>query len=78
MITNMKACGYALITALVNGSLALALMLLVEFAVSGTLSVTEPYLYAGLLVGLVVFVGQFLRQRHLCRTADRLQQDQAG
>ncbi|SDW39254.1 hypothetical protein [Marinobacter mobilis] len=67
MSPTMKACSKALLTALINGVLAFALMLLVEFGVSGTLHITEPYLWAGLLVCLVVFVAQFLRQRHLCR-----------
>jgi hypothetical protein len=42
-------------------------MLLVEFAISGTFQLAEPYLWAGLLIGLVIFFGQFWRQRHLCR-----------
>ncbi len=67
MTPNLKACGRALLTALINGSLALLLMLLVEFAISGTLRITAPYLWAGVLVCLVIFIAQFLRQRHLCR-----------
>jgi hypothetical protein len=42
-------------------------MLLVEFAISGTFQVAEPYLWAGFLIGIIIFGGQFLRQRHLCR-----------
>lgn len=67
MRPNLKACGQAMMTAVVNAVLALALMLLVEFAISGTFQVAEPYLWAGLLIGLVIFFGQFWRQRHLCR-----------
>ncbi|PXX89745.1 hypothetical protein DIT71_14655 [Marinobacter vulgaris] len=67
MRPDLKACGQAMITALVNAVLALALMLLVEFAISGTFQLAEPYLWAGLLIGLVIFFGQFWRQRHLCR-----------
>lgn len=67
MKPNLKACGQAMMTAVVNAVLALALMLLVEFAISGTFQLAEPYLWAGLLIGLVIFFGQFWRQRHLCR-----------
>ncbi|WP_323751303.1 hypothetical protein [Marinobacter sp.] len=67
MITNLKACGHAMITALVNATLAVILMLLVEFAISGTLQLPAPYLWAGLVIWVVIFVAQFLRQRHLCR-----------
>ncbi|MDX1756481.1 MAG: hypothetical protein R3175_10510 [Marinobacter sp.] len=68
MTTNLKACLRAMLTALINGSLALLLMLLVEFAISGTLRITAPYLWAGLLIWVVIFVAQFLRQRRLCRS----------
>lgn len=67
MKPNLKACGQAMITAMVNAVLALTLMLLVEFAISGTFQLAAPYLWAGLLIGLVIFFGQFWRQRHLCR-----------
>ncbi|KPP99853.1 hypothetical protein [Marinobacter sp. HL-58] len=67
MRPNLKACGQALMTAVVNAVLALALMLLVEFAISGTFQLAEPYIWAGLLIGMVIFFGQFWRQRHLCR-----------
>lgn len=70
MKPNLKACGQAMITAVVNAVLALTLMLLVEFAISGTFQLAEPYLWAGLLIGLVIFFGQFWRQRHLCRNGD--------
>jgi hypothetical protein len=56
-----------MVTALVNAVLAVALMLLVEFAISGSFQMPEPYLWAGLLIWTVIFVGQFWRQRHLCR-----------
>jgi hypothetical protein len=59
-----------MVTAVVNAFLAVALMLLVEFAISGTFQVAEPYLWAGVLIWIVIFGGQFLRQRHLCRTDD--------
>ncbi|MCR8913571.1 hypothetical protein FDP08_06535 [Marinobacter panjinensis] len=67
MRPNLKACGQAMMTAVVNAVLALALMLLVEFAISGTFQLAGPYIWAGLLIGLVIFFGQFWRQRHLCR-----------
>lgn len=67
MSPNLKACGQAMMTAVVNAVLALALMLLVEFAISGTFQLAGPYIWAGLLIGLVIFFGQFWRQRHLCR-----------
>ncbi|MCL7946094.1 hypothetical protein [Marinobacter sp. ATCH36] len=67
MRPNLKACGQAMMTALVNAVLALTLMLLVEFAISGTFQLAGPYLWAGILIGLVIFFGQFWRQRHLCR-----------
>lgn len=67
MKPNLKACGQAMVTALVNAVLAVALMLLVEFAISGSFAVPAPYLWAGLLIWLVIFAGQFWRQRHLCR-----------
>ncbi len=71
MKLTLKACRYAVLTALINGTLALALMLLVEFAFSGSLIITRPYLIAGLLIALVIFVAQFLRQLRLCRCGDR-------
>jgi|TARA_Y100000589_G_scaffold285671_1_gene285328 hypothetical protein len=67
MKPNLRACGQAMVTALVNAVLAVALMLLVEFAISGTFQVPEPYLWAGLVIWLVIFAGQFWRQRHLCK-----------
>ncbi|HSP01697.1 MAG TPA: hypothetical protein VLN90_09590, partial [Thioalkalivibrio sp.] len=67
MRPNLKACGQALITAMVNAVLALALMLLVEFAITGTFQLADPYLWAGLQIVLVLFFGQFWRLRHLCR-----------
>ncbi|MCG7198998.1 hypothetical protein MD273_04565 [Marinobacter pelagius] len=67
MKPNLKACGQAMVTAMVNAVLALALMLLVEFAISGSFAVPKPYLWAGLLIWLVIFAGQFWRQRHLCK-----------
>ncbi|MCM0612761.1 hypothetical protein KFJ24_09805 [Marinobacter sediminum] len=68
MKPNLKACGQAMVTAMVNAVLAVALMLLVEFAISGTFQVPKPYLWAGLLIWLVIFAGQFWRQRHLCNS----------
>ncbi|WP_227545907.1 hypothetical protein [Marinobacter fonticola] len=63
---TLKACGRAVLTACINAGLALALMLLVEFAISGSLILAEPYLYAGLLIWIVVFTGQMFRQYRLC------------
>lgn len=67
MKPDLKACGQALITAVINALLALALMLLIEFAISGSFQVVEAYLWAVSLIGLVIFFAQFWRQRHLCR-----------
>ncbi|MCK2151037.1 MULTISPECIES: hypothetical protein [Marinobacter] len=68
MKPNLKACGQAMVTAMVNALLAVALMLLVEFTISGTFQIPEPYLWAGVLIWLVIFAGQFWRQLHLCRS----------
>ncbi|WP_372996262.1 hypothetical protein [Marinobacter sp.] len=70
MKPNIKACGQAMVTAMVNAVLAVALMLLVEFAISGSFQVPKPYLWAGLLIWLVIFAGQFWRQRHLCKSCE--------
>lgn len=67
MKQNFKACGQALLTATVNALLALALMLLIEFAISGSLQLAAAYLWAVAVIGLVIFSAQFWRQRHLCR-----------
>lgn len=77
MKVTLKACRYAVLTALVNGLLALALMLLVEFTLSGNLVVTGPYLIAGLLVALVIFIAQFWRQLRLCRCSESGQKEKA-
>ena len=74
MKPNLKACGLAMATALVNAVLAVALMLLVEFAISGSFQVPEPYLWAGLLIWLVIFAGQFWRKRHLCKPCEPAQE----
>lgn len=66
-----------MITAFINGLLALALMLLVEFSISGTLRVAEPYLWAGLLIAIVIFIAQFYRQLHLCRCSESRHPDNA-
>ena len=67
MKLTLKACRQAVLTAVINGALALALMLLVEFSLSGSLTITRPFVVAGLLVALVIFVAQFFRQLRLCR-----------
>lgn len=67
MKQNLRACGQALLTATINAFLALALMLLIEFAISGTFQVAEAYVWAVSLIGLVIFFAQFWRQRYLCR-----------
>jgi hypothetical protein len=67
MKPDLKACGQALLTATINAALALALMLLIEFAISGSFQLAAPYLWAVSLIGLVIFFAQFWRQRHLCR-----------
>ena len=71
MTPNIKACGQAMATAMVNAALAVALMLLVEFAISGSFQIPATYLWAGLLIWLVIFLAQFWRQRHLCRCCDK-------
>lgn len=70
MRTTFKACRLAMLTAFMNGTLALALMLLVEFAISGSFQIAEPYLWAGLLIWLVIFSAQFYRQLRLCRCSE--------
>lgn len=77
MKPNLKACGQAMVTAMVNAALAVALMLLVEFAISGSFQIPVTYLWAGLLIWLVIFAAQFWRQRHLCRSCDTAR-DTAG
>jgi hypothetical protein len=67
MKNELKACGQALTTALVNAVLAVALMVIAEFAFTGSFRIAAPYMGAGLLIGLVIFIAQFWRQRHLCR-----------
>lgn len=57
-----------MVTATINACLALALMLLIEFAISGSFQVAAAYLWAVSLIGMVIFFGQFWRQRHLCRS----------
>lgn len=74
MKPNIKACGQAMATAMVNAALAVALMLLVEFAISGSFQVPATYLWAGLLIWLVIFAAQFWRQRHLCRYCETSQE----
>ena len=56
-----------MLTAFANGLLALMVMLLAEFAISGSLNMATPYIWAGLLIWLVIFSGQFCRQLRLCR-----------
>lgn len=77
MKTTIKACRQAMITAFINGLLALALMLLVEFSISGTLREAQPYLWAGLLIAMVIFIAQFYRQLRLCRCSENRQPDNA-
>jgi hypothetical protein len=67
MKPELKACGQALVTATINAGLALALMLLIEFAISGSFQIAETYLWAVSLIGLVIFFAQFWRRCHLCR-----------
>ena len=70
MKPDVKACGQALITAFINVFLALTLMHLIEFAISGSFQVVEAYVWAVSVIGLVIFFAQFWRQRHLCRHCD--------
>lgn len=62
---TIKVIARAFLTACINAALALALMLLVEFAVSGTWTLAPVYVYAGVLIWAVVFIGQILRQYRL-------------
>jgi hypothetical protein len=62
---SLKAFGRAFVTACINAALALALMLLVEFAVSGAWTLAPVYLYGGLLIWTVVLIGQLFRQYRL-------------
>jgi hypothetical protein len=78
MKPNLKACGHAMVTAMINAVLAVVLMLLVEFAISGTFQVAEPYLWAGFVIWTVIFAGQFWRQRYLCRSSDQAGTTQEG
>ena len=71
MKTTFKACRQAMFTAFANGLLALALMLLVEFAISGNFQIATPYIWAGLIIWLVIFSAQFYRQLRLCRCEQR-------
>jgi fatty acid desaturase len=71
MKLTLKACRLAVLTAIINGALALALMLLVEFSLSGSLAMTRPFLIAGLLIALVIFVAQFFRQLRLFRCHEK-------
>jgi len=50
----------------------------VEFAISGTFQVAEPYLWAGVLIWIVIFGGQFLRQRHLYKSSEDSGSTQKG
>lgn len=77
MGTNLKACGQALTTALVNAVLAVALMVIAEFAFTGSFRIAPPYMGAGLLIGLVIFAAQFWRQRHLCQRATQTDKETA-
>ena len=78
MRQNLKACGQALIIATVNSLLALTLMLVIEFAISGSLQLVQAYFWAVAVLGLVIFFAQFWRQRHLFRQSfeGRYEQDQ--
>lgn len=75
MKPELKACGQALMTAVINACLALVLMLLIEFAISGSFQIAETYLWAVSLIGLVIFFAQFWRQRHLCRNGNDSRHD---
>jgi uncharacterized membrane protein YqjE len=70
MRPNLKACGQAMMTALVNAALALVLMVLVEFAISGNFRLPAAYMWAVLVIWLVIFVGQFWRRRYLCQGSE--------
>ncbi|WP_228160530.1 MULTISPECIES: hypothetical protein [Marinobacter] len=63
----LRALGRSILAATVNAALAMMLMLLVEFAISGDWHLADAYLYAGLLIWLVVLSGQLFRQYRLCQ-----------
>ncbi|PAV25076.1 hypothetical protein CF392_12885 [Tamilnaduibacter salinus] len=67
MRDTLSAIGRSGSTACLNAGLAMALMLLMEYGMSGQWHLARPYLWAGALIGLVVFVGQLFRQYRLCR-----------
>lgn len=54
----VKICGIAVARALLNGLTALALMLLVEFSISGNLEAYPLYVYASVLITVAFLVYQ--------------------
>ena len=56
-----KHCRPALCSACLNGLLALIMMLLVEFSISGNLQAYQPYVLAAAVITLLVFLLQWLR-----------------
>lgn len=70
----LRACLQALASALTNGAVALLLMLLMEFCISGNLHMYLPYVYAAGGVSVLVFFITLPRQlshrprSHYCPT----------
>lgn len=58
-----KICGAALAKALLNGLIALTLMLVVEFSISGNLEAYPLYVGASALITLAFFVYQLIITR---------------
>jgi uncharacterized membrane protein YqjE len=45
-------------------------MVLVEFAISGSFRLPAAYMWAVLVIWLVIFIGQFWRMRYLCQGSE--------
>jgi hypothetical protein len=58
-----KICGVAVARALLNGLIALTLMLVVEFSISGNLEAYPLYAGASALITLAFFIYQLLVAR---------------
>lgn len=58
-----KTCGLAVVRALLNGVIALALMLVVEFSISGDLEAYPLYVAASVLITLAFFIYQLIVDR---------------
>ncbi|WP_097460037.1 hypothetical protein [Mangrovitalea sediminis] len=66
MKRTLRACLQALMSALTNGVVALALMLLMEFCISGNLRMYLPYVYAAGAISVIIFFITLPRQLSYC------------